>query len=255
MMPVFKYAKSQSYISEIPEMDAPVSTNVRRPTFSLDEWRRITRSMREWIREGQKKATYRQRLYATQYFLILANSGLRVGEARTLKWRDLRSVDTESGPRIIAEVRGKTGVREVVFQKGTDEYLKRIWSHRCTELTKQAEDKNTQQKEPPLDEVIFCNRDGKSIHTFKRAFKALVEFSNVPIEKLGDARTIYSLRHFYATQRLQDNTNPFLLAKQMGTSIEMLENFYGQTIGSEVAEQLTKTSSRKKNSALQLPFL
>lgn len=255
MMPVFTFAKNQAYIADIPNMDTPSASKVRRPTFSLEEWRRVTRSMREWIKEGEKKATLRERIYATQYFLILANSGLRVGEARNLKWQDLRSVKTASGPRIIAEVRGKTGVREVVFQKGSEEYFKRIWKHRCEELQKQTKDDETTRTEPSLDEIVFCNRQGDSIHTFKRAFKSLIQFSGIPIEKLGEARTIYSLRHFYATQRLQDNTNPFHLAKQMGTSIEMLQDFYGQTLGSELAEQLTKTTTRTKISELNLPFL
>ena len=30
--------------------------------------------------------------------------------------------------------------------------------------------------------------------------------------------------------RLSNDTSPFLLARQMGTSVEMLEKFYGQTV-------------------------
>ena len=60
----------------------------------------------------------------------------------------------------------------------------------------------------------------------------------------GMARTIYSLRHFYATQRLSHDTSPFLLAKRMGTSVEMLEKFYGQTVTSALAAQITKGQQR-----------
>ena len=45
---------------------------------------------------------------------------------------------------------------------------------------------------------------------------------------------------FYATQRLSHETSPFLLAKQMWTSVEMLEKFYGQTVTSALAAQITK---------------
>jgi hypothetical protein len=57
-------------------------------------------------------------------------------------------------------------------------------------------------------------------------------------------RTIYSLRHFYATQRLSHETSPFLLAKQMGTSVEMLEKFYGQTVTSSLAAEISKSKQK-----------
>ena len=45
----------------------------------------------------------------------------------------------------------------------------------------------------------------------------------------GDNRTIYSLRHTYATLRLQNGTNVYWLKKNMGTSVTMIERHYGQT--------------------------
>jgi integrase len=64
----------------------------------------------------------------------------------------------------------------------------------------------------------------------KTGFNALLKFAGVPVERNGGSRTLYSLRHFYATMRLSNDTSPFLLARQMGTSVEMLEKFYGQTV-------------------------
>ena len=42
------------------------------------------------------------------------------------------------------------------------------------------------------------------------------------------------------SKRLSHETSPFLLAKQMGTSVEMLEKFCGQTVTSAWAAQITK---------------
>jgi integrase len=39
---------------------------------------------------------------------------------------------------------------------------------------------------------------------------------------------------------LSNDTSPFLLAKQMGTSVEMLEMFYGQTVSSALAARISK---------------
>jgi integrase len=49
----------------------------------------------------------------------------------------------------------------------------------------------------------------------------------------------------YATFRLSEEVSPFLLARQMGTSVEMLEQHYGQVVNRLVATQITKTRSRQ----------
>ena len=83
-----------------------------------------------------------------------------------------------------------------------------------------------------------------------------MKFAEVPIVRNGMARTIYSLRHFYATKRLESETSPFLLAKQMGTSVEMLEKFYGQTsVNATTAKSVSKgTQTAGAKSDNQYPF-
>ena len=238
ILPVFKYAVSKGYITAVPDTEPPKAALERRPTFTQDEWRKIYTKARDWVKEGEALATWRQRFMTHQYVLVLANTGLRVGELRGLRWSDLRTVQTNDGTRLVAEVRGKTGVREVVFQDGAENYIKRVYDQRMDELG----------DPPPEDEVIFCHRDGSPIQTMKTAFYSLLKFAGVPVERNGGSRTIYSLRHFYATMRLSHDTSPFLLAKQMGTSVEMLEKFYGQTVSSELAAQITKASRTKESS-------
>ena len=164
---------------------------------------------REWVEEGKTKATGRDRFVSQQYFLILANTGMRVGELRNLRWMDLRTVKVDGGSRLIGYVSGKTGSREVVFQEGSDVYIKRLFDLRVKEL----------KDKPPSDGLVICHKDGSSISTMKRSFQSLLKRAKIPEVRDGTARTIYSLRHFYATQRLSHETSPFLLAKQMGTSV------------------------------------
>ena len=246
ILPVFKFAVTRGYLQSVPETEPPKATLERRPTFTQEEWRKIYTAARKWVKEGEIKATWRQRFISQQYVLVLANTGLRVGELRGLRWSDLRTVSTKDGSRLIAEVRGKTGSREVVFQDGAEAYIKRIYDLRVEELT----------DTPPTDEVIFCHKDGSPIQSMKTAFNSLLKFAEVPIERNGGSRTIYSLRHFYATMRLSNDTSPFLLAKQMGTSVEMLEKFYGQTVSSELAAEITKAGRSKEpiKAAKAYPF-
>ena len=61
----------------------------------------------------------------------------------------------------------------------------------------------------------------------------------------GNKRTIYSLRHTYATFRLQEGVHQFVLAKNMGTSVVMLEKHYGHTSNVASAAELTKSVTFK----------
>ena len=231
LLPVFNFAHQKNLIRELPEIPTIKAEAKRRPTFSPTEWTRITRKMREWVKQGETVGSWRDRFVAQQYFLILANTGLRVGEARELTWGHIRRVDTNDEKFIVAEVKGKTGIREVIFQQQAETYVDRLWNLRKEELG----------QEPDDLEFVFCKKDGSAIQSFKKSFKSLIAFSGVGEKRNGMARSIYSLRHFYATMRLSNNVSPWLLAKNMGTSVEMLDKHYGQTINSELADQITKT--------------
>lgn len=241
LLPVLKFAVTKGYIKALPEFQAPKSKSERRPTFTLSEWRTLTRQMREWVKDGEKKATWRDRYVAQQYFLILANTGMRVGELRGLRWSDLRTVKTDDGTRLVARVRGKTGARETVFQRGAEEYVKRLYDLRTEEVSAQ----NQGDCKVDKNGLVICHPDGSPIGTMKRSFLSLLDFAGVSPHRDDGIRTIYSLRHFYATQRLSHETSPFLLAKQMGTSVEMLEKFYGQTVTSTLAAQISKGGKKR----------
>ena len=53
------------------------------------------------------------------------------------------------------------------------------------------------------------------------------------------------MKHFYATQLLSKDVSPFLLAKQLGSSVEMLERFYGQVVTSLVHKEFNRNKVSK----------
>jgi integrase len=170
-----------------------------------------------------------------KYVLILANTGIRVGEARTLKWRDVREVHSGGTRNVVLTVKGKTGMREVVASKGeVKDFFKAILDLRIEELG----------KHPAPDSLVFCHRDGTEIGSFKKSFAALVKSANVELDSFGQKRTIYSLRHTYATFRLHEGVNHYALAKNMGTSVAMLERYYGHTSNVTSADELTKRKQK-----------
>jgi len=229
---MFKYAVDKGWVTGVPDMAVPSHHKNRRPTFTRQEWRLLTRRMREWVKEGQAYGGVgRSRFVSQQYVLILANCGARVGELRYLRWGDLTTQSDGDIKRLVAYVKGKTGKREIVYQQGSDEYVKRLYDLRRGELG----------DHPSPDDLVFCNSKGKHIQSFRKGFEALLDYCNLTYDSQGNRRTLYSLRHFYTTQRLSEEVSPYLLAKQMCTSVEMLERFYGHVVTSLVPKEITKT--------------
>ena len=123
------------------------------------------------------------------------------------------------------------------------DYLKEILELRKAEIEKLKEEKKVKKtKKIEPDDYVFCNSDGDAIVSFKKSFSTLLKFAKVEKDSKGNPRTIYSLRHTYATFRLQEGVHQFILARNMGTSVAMLEKHYGHTSNVASAAELTKGS-------------
>lgn len=243
----FQWSVEEGYLDKMPRFPKTNGEAARRPHFDPRDWQRLTRHLREFVKI-ENKAVLRDRKMLVDYVLILANTGIRVGEARTLKWRDIREVGggPDTPANIVLTVSGKTGKREVVSASSDiKKYLKRIHDLRIEELT--TEDKPKPKLDP--ESLVFCHKDGSEIGTFKKSFAALLKSAKVERDTHGQVRTLYSLRHTYATFRLQNGVHQFTLAKNMGTSVAMLEQYYGHTSNIASADELTKKVKRQSSGA------
>jgi len=54
----------------------------------------------------------------------------------------------------------------------------------------------------------------------------------------GSRRSTYCFRHTYATFRLTEGVDSLFLAKQMGTSVKMIEDHYGHVSPDKNAERI-----------------
>lgn len=234
----------EDYLPAVPKFPRLKSKHSRRPHFDQAAWKTLTRHLREFIKVTNGK-TLRDRTMLRDYVLILANTGIRAGEAKSLKWRDIREVRGDGTTNLVLLVTGKTGQREVVASKGdVSTYFKRVFQLRCEELTKKA----GTATEPSPEGLVFCHPDGSPIMSFKKSFASLLKSAGVETDTFGQRRTIYSLRHTYATFRLQEGVNHYTLAKNMGTSVAMLEKHYGHTSNVAAADELTKRKVRSPRS-------
>lgn len=185
----------------------------RRPAFTSEEYRKLWIFMRSWVKATKHTRVAQDRQLLRDYVLIMTNSGMRKGEARHLKWRDVTSFTNQHGMWITLSVTGKTGPRMVVCQPGTERYFNR-------------QRKRDHNIDP--NDYVFCHRNGQPIEVWP-GFDSLLKAAGLRYDSKGQRRTIYSLRHTYATLRLENGTNVYWLKQNMGTSVGMIEKHYGQT--------------------------
>ena len=248
IMSIFKFGYQRGYIRELFEIPKLKTKGItRRPTFTLAEWKKITKGMRSWVPEGIDKGHWRERFLLQQYVLLMSNSGVRVGEMRNLKWDDVSSITSEKGKHYVLRVTGKTGERDVVLNPYSDTYLKRVYDLRTSELGHPPD---------PTEYVFISSKTGGPYTSFKTSFNNMLKYCGVPVEKGGMNRTIYSLRHFYGTQRLKGNINPYVLSKQMGTSVEMIEKFYGHIMTRDVMDTIKQSTNQRhaEDERMTYPF-
>jgi integrase len=237
---IFKFGKRKGYLVEIPDVPQPKMKVSPRPDIPREEWRKLYTYLREYVSKSQDRRRYRERLYLQNWILVMGNTGIRVGEMRKVRWSDIGSVKTNDGSdRVSIFVDGKTGPRTVISNEGVDVYLKRLWDHRKEELG----------KDPPRTEPVFCGRDGEPIQSFKKGFQRVFEECGILYQKDGKKRVPYSLRHTYATMRITEGVNVYQLASNMGTSIDMIEMYYGKkrTTDPMNVTEITKMTSRTRD--------
>ena len=227
---VFEFAVSREYLPTRLKFPVVGSPPHPRPAFTTDQYRKLYRGLRESVATSvTHRPTHRARFYLQHLVLVLANSGVRIGELRGLTWSDIES--RKDGQGVLMYVRGKTKKRrQVVPQPSVAKYLKRIRDYRENELGESVSD----------NEPVFCSRHGLPVESYKKGFKSLLKSIGLTVDDEGNPYTLYSLRHTYATMRIINGVPHYFIASNMGTSVEMLMKFYGHLVNESVAEEITK---------------
>jgi integrase len=224
---IFDEALMRSYIAKIqvPILENKGRDAERRPDFGIEEYRKIYRSLRTWIHEGRKGKSRDMRELLRDYILILANTGMRHGtEAQNLRWKNISTFERDERSYVAMYVKGKTKARELIARHSCLIYLKRIHA-RCRDISAIPFDELIQSKS---DLPVFRLSDGTVTNSLNQTFRALMrDLGLLKDNNTGQNRTLYSLRHMYATfQIVYGGLDLHLLATQMGTSIAMIEQHY-----------------------------
>jgi integrase len=221
---VLKTAIRHGWLSSLPDLSPPYKTQgkiVHRPWFSPAEYKQLYEATREYAKTvpGRFKWNAEQ---VHDFVLFMANTGLRPDEAKNLQHRDVEIVeDDATGERILViEVRGKRGVGYCKSTPNAVFTYERLLS-RPKPIEGAAED-----AEPvfpsPMDYVFPGNHI--------KLFNGILNRSGLKLDRDGNARTAYSLRHTYICLRLMEGADIYQIAKNCRTSVEMIEKHYAAHI-------------------------
>ena len=224
---VFDEAVARGFIANksVPFMVNRGEKSERRPDFTREEYGTLIRKLPSWIEAGKAGKPTDMRHLMRDYVLVLSNTGMRHGtEALNLMWKHVTLFEDGGQQYLEMSVTGKTGRRDIICRSGTLNYLQRI--HERSEDIRHIPFEDLLKQRLDLPE--FRLPDGtvsKNIHQTFRKF--VTDAGLITCPRTGQNRTLYSLRHTYATfALLNDGMDIHALAVQMGTSIGMIERHY-----------------------------
>jgi integrase len=175
------------------------------------------------------------RLLLCDYVELLVLTGIRHGtEAMRIRWRHCEWHKDGSARYLRIWVSGKTGERWLIAKNEAVTVLERL----CVRDTACAGKTLDAVFAARIDKLVFEFSDGTQPYHFNAAFSRLLQNAGIERDGTGAKRTLYSLRHTYATLELLAGTDIHTLARQMGTSVLMLERFYSKLTATGAAGAL-----------------
>ena len=226
----------------LPFQDYDLSTDdkVRRDTWELNEWNAFKNRVRKWLKDQQESAkdenAYWDSFVTYQMLFFLANNGMRTGEVVKIKRKDIEFFKRDIGDlrdkkykkelMCLVQVPSntKTGAREVNSMGG--EFAMRVYENAShTNKT----------------DYLFQHLDGTPFTTkqFWNKFKDILQYTGEEA-RLGKKFVPYSLRHFYATTRIQNGTPYDILCRNMGVEDKYLRKHYDHTANRQFTRELTR---------------
>ena len=256
---IFGDAAERGRLQQLLKLRSPVrgSKDDRRATIEMgEEYDKLTRYLNSYRKGvGVFKEVRATALHDKQreqlYFLvmILSNSGLRIGEARQLTWADIKfNVEMEGTHLMIAQIRvpdkdTKRGVRYVQTQPNANNYLKE-WRE-ATPYKGNLHPVFFGQKSADDDEPSKFVDLNKSFQAFLRRVPVEGRKDGLLRDRDGKVRSLYSLRHAYATMRLGlGGVDINDLAMNMGCKVAQIERHYSHLLPQQRRRQITQMAPK-----------
>ncbi len=231
-------AKERGYIpysKVIPQLNIQGAKSKPRPAFTEEELNSMFDYMPIWQKDVFHRHPGDVRVVCSAYVKFLVNTGIRHStESMPLRWKHLQWHWIKNQRYLRIWVDGKTGPRFLIAKTETIEVLEELMRWQMLRYRNLDEIINAR-----LDRKIFVLQTGEMPHLLENIFRHLMNKSGLLKDVSGQNRTLYSLRHTYATLALAKGVDIHTLAKQMGTSVVMIERHYSKLTPMLKAEMLS----------------
>lgn len=228
---VYDKALSSGQITKyhIPTFETEGKRQERRGVFTWEEFRKISEYISEEAHRTKNKTSQMLLELLYDYIDFAVATGMRPGtEIENVRWRDINFKLSDGVPEITVTVtKGKTtlytGPREVVVR---------------SDFVANLEDLAARFPYRKGDDLVFRLSDGSKPKSLGRKFSDILKKLELNDDKLNE-RTLYSLRHSYITWNLKNKGDIAALAKQCGTSIEMIDRTYSHLLPSMFRQEFS----------------
>ena len=235
---VFDHAIESGYMTEYlrPKYKNTGEAGEARGFFTHEELIALQQYLQQWTTEGRSQATRDLRELLCLFVAFVAGTGVRPGtETKELQWRHIEFLEKDHTRLIHIHLpQGKTGARKIIARHELWPVLEKL-----RELQPAFVDLTLDQLiESKSNEYVFRMRTGERPYSFVNAFGDGIRAAGMLTNgKDTQERSLYSLRHYYATQRLLESIPIHDLAEQMGTSVLMITRHYSHLTSLMKAKQ------------------
>jgi len=234
---VIERARDQGLIHRhqtVPLLEVTADRAEIRPAFNQQEVSYLLEYMQDWERFGRNQRSNHMRRLWRIYGEFLLGTGIRQGtESMPIRWKSLQWHWIGEKRYLRVWVSGKTGTRYLIARHFVIDSLERLIKWQALPYA------NLDTViEAKLDRKVFVFPEGDAPHSLNSVFERLMVESGLFKDAAGKNRTLYSLRHTYATFALAEGIDIHTLAKQMGTSVGMIERHYSKLTPMLSAERL-----------------
>ena len=224
---VINLARERGMVSAshiVPALNSKGAKGMARPAFNNEEVAELLCYLGTWQKSSYTEHTLNMRILCGAYVQFLLHTGIRHGtEALRVRWQHLQWYWVGNKKYLRIWVSGKTVPRYLIAKREVVAVLEQLIKWQKLEY------KNLNTViEARLDKLIFVLPDNSQLSHMENIFRNLMVRSHLRKDSSGQNRTLYSLRHTYATQALAKGVDIHTLAKQMGTSVGMIERHYSK---------------------------
>jgi integrase len=230
-------AVQRGWISDkvpIPKLTRKGEKGQVRAGFTAEEIAKLRDKMPDWEQQARTHEELMRRQLLCDYVQVLLMTGMRHGtESQGIQWQHCEWHTANGVQYMRIYVCGKTGARHLIGKHELGGVLRRLHSRQQSVCALEFDAVLGRETA-----YVFRNDNDLPTRFFNDTFDKLLRYCNLLTNKAGQKRSLYSLRHTYATFELLAGTDIHTLARQMGTSVRMLEVHYSKLTATMAAEKL-----------------